>query len=165
MTTTRDTRQFAPGRARMPSATLLAALLIAGGLTAPRAALAADPSPATAPPHKPGFNLDTGMNQIDRMLDKAQATPDQRTKIKAILLDAFMSMGALAPQLKATVSSLGATLMAPHIDRAALEAARVSSVADFDGFTKVLFRAIGDAAEVLTPEQRARLAKSGAKAP
>ena len=101
-----------------------------------------------------------GMGALDKTLDKVGATTDQKTKIKAIIFDAVMSMGAQGPALKATAAAFGQSLMAPHVDRAALEGARVSAVADFDAFSKVLVRAIGDSAEVLTPDQRAKLAAS-----
>ncbi len=145
------------------AALALATSIATVGLAAPVSAFAADPPAQGSPPPKPGLNLNMGMNQIDKMLDKVDATPDQRTKIKAILMDAFMSMGSLAPEVKATVSGLGKSLMAPRVSRADLEAARLSTVADFDAFTKVMFKAIGDAADTLTPEQRAKLAKSASK--
>jgi protein CpxP len=115
-------------------------------------------APAAA---KGGVNLaSAGMGVLDKALNKADATPDQKAKIKAILLGAFMSLAGQAPALKATAASYGAALMAPDVDRAGLERARVSTVAEFDAFSKVMVQAIGDAAEVLTPEQRAKLAAS-----
>jgi Spy/CpxP family protein refolding chaperone len=102
--------------------------------------------------------MDMGMNALDKMLAKVDATPDQKAKIKAVIFDAFMSMASQAQALKTTGSEFGAALMAPHVDRAGLETARVSAVAEFDTFSKVMVKAIGDAAEVLTPEQRAKLA-------
>ena len=147
-----------PGRSL--AAFALAVSIGAAAAAASGAALAADP-PASAP--KAGLNLNMGMNQVDKMLDKADATPDQRTKIKAILMDAFMSMASIAPQVKATASDFGKSLMAPRVNRADLETARVSAVADFDAFTKVMVKALGDAAETLSPEQRAKLAAKHAE--
>lgn len=152
-----------PRIGRSLTAFALAASVAGVAMATPVASFAADPPAQAAAAPKPGLNLNMGMNQIDKMLDKAEATPDQRTKIKAILMGAFMSMSSLAPQVKATVSGLGKSLMAPHISRSDLEAARVSTVADFDAFTRVMFKAIGDAADTLTPEQRAKLARSASK--
>ncbi len=145
-----------PRLGRSLAAFALVASIGAAPLATPGGALAADPTPS-APP-KPGLNLNMGLNQLDKMLDKADATPDQRTKIKAIMMDAFMSMAGIAPQVKATAAEFAKSLMSPHVNRADLETARVSAVADFDSFTKVMVKAIGDAAETLTPEQRAKLA-------
>jgi Spy/CpxP family protein refolding chaperone len=146
----------------------LAGVALAAAVVLPAIASAQDAPPQAAPapaapaaPAKGGFNMGMGMNQLDKVLAKADATPDQKAKIKAIIFDAVMSMGAEAPAVKATMSAFATSLVAPHVDRAALESARVSAVAEFDTFSKVMVKAVGDAAEVLTPEQRAKLAASG----
>jgi Spy/CpxP family protein refolding chaperone len=51
------------------------------------------------------------------------------------------------------------TLTAPSIDRARLETLRADQLESLDEASKRLVTAISDAAEVLTPEQRAALAK------
>jgi periplasmic protein CpxP/Spy len=52
----------------------------------------------------------------------------------------------------------GRTLLTqPGIDRAAIEAFRAEQLALADAASKRLTQALGDAAEVLTPEQRRRL--------
>ena len=50
-------------------------------------------------------------------------------------------------------------LAEPTVDRAAIEALRAEQVARADAASKRLARALGDAAEVLTPEQRKQLAE------
>lgn len=142
----------------------LTVALVAAGLAAPVAGFAAEsPKPAAAAAVKPGLDLNAGMGALDKLLAKADATPDQSTKIKAIIFDAVMSLGGQAQAFKATAASFGKSLMAPRVNRADLESARVSAVADFDTLSKVMVKAIGDAADVLTPEQRAKLAASAAK--
>ena len=139
----------------------LLAIAVAAALVLPSMASAQASPPPPPPPAKGGVNLAaSGMNKLDEVLAKADATPDQKAKIKAVIVDAFMSLAAQAPALKTTGTAFGASLMAPHVDRAGLESARVSAVAEFDTFSKVMVKAIGDAAEVLTPEQRAKLAAS-----
>jgi Spy/CpxP family protein refolding chaperone len=49
-------------------------------------------------------------------------------------------------------------LSAPTIDRAALEQLRSDRMADFDQASKVLVQTLADAADVLRPDQRAKLA-------
>jgi len=144
------------------SARWVAGVAVAASLALPSFASAQDAAapPAPAPAPKGGLNMDMGMNQLDKMLDKADATPDQKAKIKAVIFDAVLAMAANAPALKATASAFGASLVAPQVDRAALESARVSAVAQFDALSKIMVKAIGDAAEVLTQDQRAKLAAS-----
>jgi protein CpxP len=146
--------------ARRLAGVALAAMLALPIIASAQDAAAPSAPAAAAPATKGALGMSMGMNEIDKVLTKADATPDQKAKIKAIMFDAFMSMGAEAPAVKATLSAFGASLTAPHVDRAALESARVSLVSDFDTFSKVMVKAIGDAAEVLTPEQRAKLAAS-----
>ena len=143
---------------RQASRTRTALAMVAGLVIMSTAA----PAFAADPPggNKLAGAATAGMGALDRTLDKVGATTDQKTKIKAIMFDAVMSMGTEGPALKATAAAFSQSLMAPHVDRAALEGARASAVADFDVFSKVLVKAIGDAAEVLTPEQRAKLAAS-----
>ena len=50
-------------------------------------------------------------------------------------------------------------MTAPSIDRARLESLRAEQIKSLDEASKRLVTAISDAAEVLTPEQRAALAK------
>ena len=56
-------------------------------------------------------------------------------------------------------------MTAPSIDRARLESLRAEQIKSFDETSKRLVTAISDAAEVLTPEQRAALAKTDRGAP
>jgi Spy/CpxP family protein refolding chaperone len=142
---------------RWLSGLAFAATLMLPSLAFAQAAATPAPTPA---PAKGGFSLDAGMNALDKTLAKADATPEQKAKIKAVIFDAVMSLAAQGQALKTTGSQFGAALMAPHVDRSELETARVSAVAEFDAFSKVMVKAIGDAAEVLTPEQRAKLAAS-----
>jgi Spy/CpxP family protein refolding chaperone len=50
-------------------------------------------------------------------------------------------------------------LLAPSVDRAQIEALRAEQVRALDEASKRLVGAFGDAAELLTPEQRAALAE------
>jgi Spy/CpxP family protein refolding chaperone len=56
-----------------------------------------------------------------------------------------------------------ALLAAPTIDRAALEQARVARMQVEDARSRRIVQAMADAAEVLTPEQRTKVAERFAK--
>ncbi len=132
---------------------IAAVLVLATGALAPVASVHAE---GAADGLKSG--MQAGLGELDKTLDKVGATADQKTKIKAILFDAIMSMSSAAAPVKVTVQTFGQALMSPTVDRAQLEHARVMMVGNFDAFSKVMVKAVGDAADVLTPEQRAKLA-------
>jgi protein CpxP len=95
---------------------------------------------------------------MDRMLNAVDATPDQKERIHVILKTAMESIGPLHQRLAASHPDLHRILTAPVIDRAALEQLRVADIADVDQGSKVMLNAVADAAEVLRPEQRVKLA-------
>jgi Spy/CpxP family protein refolding chaperone len=102
---------------------------------------------------------------IDKMLAEVDATPDQRARIHAILASAMQSMGPLHERLAGTHGELHHLLAAPVIDRAALEQLRAARIADIDQASRTLVGALADAADVLSPAQRARLASEMAHHP
>jgi Spy/CpxP family protein refolding chaperone len=109
-------------------------------------------------PPTPEERLAHGREMLDRALNFVSATADQKTKILAIY-------DATAPQLKeAPVKAfqdrlaLVTLLTAPTIDHAKVEALRAAAVSDIDGASKLLTKAIADAADVLDQSQRTRLA-------
>lgn len=85
------------------------------------------------------------------------ATPEQRSRISAIVQ-------SLARDLHGTRAKLGelrrqsiALLGAAKIDRAALEKLRAEQLQIADASSRRLLQALADGADVLTPEQRAKL--------
>jgi protein CpxP len=94
---------------------------------------------------------------IEKMLTEVDATPDQRARIHSILMNAMQSMGPMHEKLASAHGDLHRLLTAPTIDRAALEQLRAERMADFDQASKTLVQSMADAAEVLTPAQRAKL--------
>jgi Spy/CpxP family protein refolding chaperone len=116
----------------------------------------------------PGFGLEGGPvdpavmgKRIDAMvqwmLADIDATDDQRAKIATILKGAANDLAPLRAQHRDARRSTMQLLAAPTIDRAKLEAIRVQQMQLADTATRRMTQAIADAAEVLNPDQRAKL--------
>lgn len=98
-------------------------------------------------------------HRVDHVLDKVDATPDQKSRVNAIIEAAAHDIDPLRLQMAGTRDQAVALLEASQIDRAAIEQLRVQRVATMDKITQRLSAAIEDAADVLTPEQRAKLGR------
>ena len=98
------------------------------------------------------------LEHLNAMLTQAGASDAQKKQIEGILRPAFEEMKA-AHETHATVfKQFHESLMSPSIDRARLEALRADEIKSLDEASKRVVTAITDAAEVLSPEQRAALA-------
>jgi Spy/CpxP family protein refolding chaperone len=95
---------------------------------------------------------------FEKLLNQVDATPEQKAKIGVIVKTAFQSMASLHQSMEETHRDLHQLLAAPTIDRGALESLRAARMADLDQASKTLVQAMAEAAEVLTPEQRAKMA-------
>ena len=147
-------------RGRWLAGLALAVAFVAGGVTLPPLAAAAEDS---AMQGMMGGSGHSGMHamamaHLTRMLDAAGASAEQQTQITAILHAGFQPMASLHTDMRQTHERLHALLLAPTIDRAALEQLRASQIAQIDQASRTLVKAMADAAEVLRPDQRAKLA-------
>ena len=133
----------------------------AGGLTLPTIAAQAQDAAMSGMMGGPGHAQMHAamMAHVAQMLDKVGATPEQKSRIEAILHAGFGSMGAMHADMQVTHARLHELLTAPTIDRQALEALRASQIASLDQASRKMVDAMADAAEVITPAQRARLAE------
>jgi Spy/CpxP family protein refolding chaperone len=97
---------------------------------------------------------------IDRMVLQfaAEASPDQRMRVAAIAKAAITDLRATHAEFREGHAGAHALLMAPVIDRAALEQLRAAQMQRMDIMSRRILTAVEDASDVLTPEQRARLA-------
>ena len=103
------------------------------------------------------------MGHVTQMLDAVGASDDQKTKIGAILRAGFEPMAKLHEDMGNTHKALHQILAAPTVDRAALEQLRAAEVARIDSASRVATGAMADAAEVLRPDQRAKLVSLAAE--
>jgi Spy/CpxP family protein refolding chaperone len=107
-----------------------------------------------------GFLLPSRLEwMIDRALWSVDATSEQRKKITAIAERAADDVFALREEHLAGRKQIGEALAAPTIDHARVEALRLSQMKLADTASQRITAAVLEAAEVLTPGQRADLAR------
>jgi len=99
------------------------------------------------------------LEHLNAMLAKVGASDVQKKQIEGILRPAFAEMQAAHETHSAAFRQFHESIMAPSIDRARLEALRADEIKSLDEASKRVVTAITDAAEVLSPEQRAAFAK------
>jgi len=94
---------------------------------------------------------------IDKMVEQcaANASPDQKMRLAAIAKALVTDLRPVHRQFAAEHARAHTLLMAPVIDRAALEQWRAAQMQRMDAMSRRLAVAVEDGAEVLTPEQRA----------
>lgn len=95
--------------------------------------------------------------RLERTLDGVDATPEQVERVKAIASDARDAIMPTMAEFRGTREDFAAIFGAETIDRAAAERLRAERLAAIDAASARGLEAMLDAAEVLTPEQRASL--------
>lgn len=96
---------------------------------------------------------------MERLLERVNATPEQRTQIRGIFEAAAADMRAQG-DTRRQLHEQGLTLLSqPTIDAAAVERLRQQMVAQHDQASQRWSRAMVEAAGVLTPAQRTQLAE------
>ena len=96
---------------------------------------------------------------LSRALDAVDATAEQEERIWAIIDGARTELRPVMREFRDTRTAVVELMSAPTIDRDAAETLRAERIAAIDEASKKMTAALLDAAEVLTPEQRAELAK------
>jgi periplasmic protein CpxP/Spy len=101
--------------------------------------------------------------RIERMVKhfavEVDATPEQRSKLTEIAKAAARELRPLREKARDARRRGMALLAAPTIDRAGLERLRAEQIQAADAVSKRMTQAFADAAEVLTPDQRKKLAE------
>jgi Spy/CpxP family protein refolding chaperone len=87
------------------------------------------------------------------------ATPEQKSRITAIMKGAANDLASVRSQSRELRRKSAQLLAASSIDRAQLETLRLQQVQLHETASRRMLQAMMDAAEVLTPEQRAKLAE------
>jgi protein CpxP len=101
-------------------------------------------------------------DRIDRMTKhmaiELDATADQQVRIANIAKAAAGDLRTLREKAQATRSQAVTLLTAPTIDRTAIERLRAEQIGLAETASKRIAQALADAAEVLNPEQRRKVA-------
>jgi protein CpxP len=97
---------------------------------------------------------------VDKMVEQcaAGASADQKMRLAAIANAAVADLRPVHEQFRQDHARVHALLMAPALDRAALEQWRAVQMQRVDLMSRRLVSAVEDAADLLTPEQRAQCA-------
>ncbi len=99
---------------------------------------------------------------VERMVKhlavEVDATPEQKDKLTAIAKSAARDLAPLRGNMKRARQQALDLLSAEKVDHAAIENLRAEQLALMDSTTKRLTQALADAADVLTVEQRKKLA-------
>jgi Spy/CpxP family protein refolding chaperone len=110
-----------------------------------------------------GGNFDPARveERADRMVRhlavELDATADQQEKLRTIVKGTVKDLLPLRDRMLAARQQGRNLLVQPTIDRAAIEKARAEHVGIADTASKRIAQALGDAGEVLTPQQRQKL--------
>ena len=99
---------------------------------------------------------DRGVRHLAIEID---ATPDQVEKLRAIVKATIKDVLPMRDKAQAARQQARDLLVQPTIDRAQIEKLRADQIALADSFSKRIAQALGDAAEVLTPEQRLKISE------
>jgi len=136
------------------------------GLIAAAAAVVAIAAGALAYAHSGGghhgrmsADPEKHLEHLNAMLTKVGASDAQKKQIEGLLRPAFDEMKAAHETHASAFRQFHESIMASSIDRARLETLRADEIKALDEASKRVVTAITDAAEVLSPEQRAAFAK------
>ena len=96
---------------------------------------------------------------VKRFAARVEATPEQQGRLTEIAKAAARELRPLREKARDARSRGMALLAAPTIDRTALERLRTEQIQAADAVSRRMTQAFADAAEVLTPDQRKKLAE------
>ena len=98
--------------------------------------------------------------RVDKALGSTDATQDQKKKVSDILVGAFKDMKPLHAQRVENRKAMTEALQAPTLDTAKIETIRAQQMKIADDSSKRFTKALTDAGNVLTVQQRQAFFKS-----
>ncbi|HUU72155.1 MAG TPA: periplasmic heavy metal sensor [Burkholderiales bacterium] len=109
--------------------------------------------------HDPGVMRERADFMVEYTLKRIDATEEQRTQVKSIVQGAIEDLMQLRAEHQTNRREMIAALIEPSVDRAELDRIRDAEMALMDRGSQRIVTALADAADALTPEQRAQLAR------
>jgi Spy/CpxP family protein refolding chaperone len=115
----------------------------------------------------PGFMMGGDPARIEERADRMvrhlavelDATSEQQEQLRGIVKAALKDLLPMREKVQALRQRGRELLLAPTVDRAAIESLRVEHMALADTFSKRVSQALADASSVLTADQRRKLAE------
>jgi len=101
--------------------------------------------------------VDRADRAVRHVAIEIDANADQQQKLEAIVKSAVTDLAPMRDKVRTTHQRVRELLTAPTVDRGAIEKLRADQIATMDTLSKRIAQAVGDAAEVLTPDQRRKL--------
>lgn len=96
----------------------------------------------------------------DRIADEAGANSEQREKLVTVARAAAKDIAPMRQKLRDGRKQIKDAFTQPTIDRGRIEQLRAEQTGAFEAISKRMTQAITDAAEVLSPEQRKKVAEA-----
>lgn len=103
--------------------------------------------------------VEAHLDRFGEVLTKIGASDAQKTQIDGLLRGAFGNVAVMRDGHHAALGEMHELLLASTLDREQLESLRARQIKALDDASKELVAAFGNAAEILSPEQRAALAQ------
>jgi periplasmic protein CpxP/Spy len=155
-----------PARHRGRAAAVILGVALAGGLIGAFATTSL--GQGFGPPWHMTVRGPMGPMTTEQLVDRADravrhvaieldATPEQQQKLEAIVKSAVSDLAPMRDKVRTTHQRVRELLTAPTVDRAAIEKLRAEQIATMDTLSKRIAQAVGDAADVLNPDQRRKL--------
>ena len=110
-------------------------------------------------PITPAEAKEHASRMVEHLAWAIDATAEQKAQLTQIAEGLVNDLLPVHQKLEAAHGRIAALLRAPKTDRVALEALRAEHIALADDVSKRIAQGVADAADVLTPQQRAKLAE------
>jgi Spy/CpxP family protein refolding chaperone len=141
-------------------------LVLAAGITGAIATKALSEGFGPGPWHRGGFMggpvdparvIDHADRAVRHLAIEIDATGEQQDQLRAIVKSAVDDILPMRDKVQAARQQARDLLTRPAVDRAEIERLRSEQVGLADAFSRRVAQALGDAAEILTPEQRRKI--------
>ena len=109
--------------------------------------------------HDPGVMRERADFMVEWTLSRIDATDEQRAQVKSVVQGAIEDLMQLREEHQSNRKAMIAALIKPDVDRAELDRIRGAEISLMDRGSQRIVTALADAADALTPEQRAQLAE------